>query len=117
MNSDAIGLRFFTGPGTVTSSGRPSAFESVDQSGMIARLDQTEDDDLDSPFFDADIVAVENASTRSFDIGIRTIGSEPGTASADQEPPVVHEPALPGPWSHDERTRAAFITGGPAALD
>jgi hypothetical protein len=120
MTSDAIGLRFFTGQGTVTSTGRPSAFATVDQTDMIARLDATEDDDLDSPFFGADMVAVENASTRSFDIGIRTIGSTDvpakegegeGTAS-----PALHDAAMPGRWSHDDRTRAAFIVGGPAAL-
>lgn len=120
MTSDAIGLRFFTGPGTVTSSGRPSAFAPVDQTDMIARLNATEDDDLDSPFFGADIVAVENASTRSFDIGIRTIGVADDAAAegaADSPAPAaVHDAALPGRWSHDDRTRAAFIVGGPAAL-
>lgn len=120
MTSDAIGLRFFTGPGTVTSSGRPSAFAPVDQTEMIARLEATEDDDLDSPFFGADIVAVENASTRSFDIGIRTVGvgDDPAAIAATEAvvPPGVHDAALPGRWSHDDRTRAAFIVGGPAAL-
>lgn len=121
MTSDAMGLRFFTGPGNVTSSGSPSAFASVDQAEMIARLDDTDDDDLDSAFFGADIVAVENASTRSFDIGIRTIAASPETdGGADPAPapagPSVSDAAMPGRWSEDDRSRSAFITGGPAAL-
>ncbi len=119
MTSDAIGLRFFTGPGNVTSSGHPSAFASVDQAAMIARLDETDDDDLDSAFFGADIVAVENASTRSFDIGIRTIAASPEAAGGSPAQPAqasVPETALTGRWSQDDSTRAAFITGGPAAL-
>jgi hypothetical protein len=119
MTSDAIGLRFFTGPGNVTSSGHPSAFASVDQAAMIARLDETDDDDLDSAFFGADIVAVENASTRSFDIGIRMIAAAPeagGGSPAQAVPATVPDTALTGRWSRDDTTRAAFITGGPAAL-
>lgn len=135
MTGDDIGLSFFTQHAPRTPSGKPSVFGPVDQDALISRIDAVDEDDLDSTFFGDSILDVENASTRAFDIGIRTLGSDPHqprprggavptasivltTAQIDSSPaPAVNpiEIPVPGPLG-DDAARTAFILGGPAGL-
>lgn len=56
---------------------RPSTvFGAPDQEEMVARLDAVADDDLDSDFFAADVAHAEDAGSRLFDVGIRTLANE-----------------------------------------
>ena len=129
MTGDDIGLSFFTQHGPIAPSGKPSAFGPVDQEALIARIDSVDDDDLSSTFFGDSILDVENAATRSFDIGIRTLGTtnppprpaaEPlTTAGIDASPAPARDPVevpVAGNLSDDAAARSAFILGGPAGL-
>ena len=124
MSQDDIGLQFFTAEQRGPSPA--SVFGKVDQDEIIARIDDVQDDDLDSTFFGDSIQEVEDAATRAFDIGIRTLTNEPQPAGApafDAPPP----PQMPMPdqgggsteiisgaaLKQDERARRAFILGGP----
>lgn len=133
MTGDEMGLSFFAPHSPIPPSGRPSAFGPVDQVAVIARIDAVDDDDLDSTFFGEAIIDVENASTRSFDIGIRMLGDAgpahdrraPAgavpltTAGIDATPAPAANPAeLPvvGRLGSDAAARSAFILYGPAGL-
>ncbi len=133
MTGDEMGLSFFAPHSPIPPSGRPSAFAPVDQDAVIARIDAVDDDDLDSTFFGEAIIDVENASTRSFDIGIRMLGdAEPGldgpssatvlpltTVGIDATPaPAANPTELPvvGRLGSDAAARSAFILHGPAGL-
>lgn len=136
MTGDDFGLAFFTQDGR-TSADRPSVFSAVDQGDMIARLDATLEDDLESPFFDDSIQEVEDAALRMFDIGIRSITDDPSSQAAPGgfgavgprdsgrvagheetvDAPVISSVVSPaGDLAHDAQARAAFTLGGPAAL-
>ena len=132
MTDDEIGLSFFTQHGPAAPTGRPSAFGPVDQEAVIARIDAVDEDDLTSSFFGDSLLDVENAATRSFDIGIRTLGSDARpaaepvsarvpltTAGIDASPAPAADPIevpVVGVLARDEDARSAFILGGPAGL-
>jgi hypothetical protein len=109
---------------------KPSVFGVQDQGEIISRIDSIEDDDLTSSFFGDSIADVEEAATRMFDVGIRTITDEPAPtsqafgvaaaapaaaepASGQGRPPSV---AVSGSLEDDEAARAAFVLGGPTAV-
>jgi hypothetical protein len=112
------------------AAGKPSVFGVQNQDELISRIDATEDDDLGSSFFGDSIADVEEAATRMFDVGIRTLTDEPAPQSqafgvaaaaasgagpaADQGRPSPV--TVTGPLEADETARAAFILGGPAAV-
>lgn len=127
MNPEELGLSFFTEHGSTTSSGQPSAFAAPDQDEVIARIDAVEDDDLESTFFRDSIVDVENASTRSFDIGVRMLTVDtpltapvPATTEGIDATPAVEASPLElpvvGRLASDNQARVAFILGGPSAV-
>lgn len=128
MTDDEIGLSFFTQHATPAPSGKPSAFGPVDQDALIARLDDTDEDDLTSTFFADSLLDVENASTRAFDIGIRVHGHDRAptpsnppltTAGIDASPAPAADPVevpVAGRLADDAEARSAFILGGPAGL-
>jgi hypothetical protein len=129
MTGDDIGLNFFTQHSSPTPSSKASAFGPVDQDAMIARIDTVEEDDLSSTFFGDSLLDVERASTRAFDIGIRVHGTTPDaaaprgaamtTAGIDDSPAPAADPVevpVVGGLADDDRSRAAFILGGPAGL-
>ena len=114
MTGDDIGLSFFTQHAPLAPSGKPSAFGPVDQDRVIARID-------------------ENAATRSFDIGIRMLGTDHHrqapveaapplpltTAGIDASPAPAADPVevpVAGRLMDDQVARSAFILGGPGAL-
>lgn len=128
MTGDEIGLNFFIDEGRSKGAEQPSVFGAVDQEAIIAKLDTNEDDDLGSDFFGDSIAEVEDAAVRMFDVGIRTItqdGPPPSTgpafgATVPQAAPAGAEPdavTVAGHLADDPVARAAFILGGPAALD
>ena len=106
---------------------RRTVFGAPDQDAMISKIDAVSDDDLASSFFENSIQDVEDAAVRMFDIGIRTLtddSSVPMAAfgarpTAADQPGVVDQPVAPGADGRfaDPAVRAAFILGGPAALD
>ncbi|MDO8308329.1 MAG: hypothetical protein Q7V58_08235 [Actinomycetota bacterium] len=133
MTGDEMGLSFFAPHSPIPPSGRPSAFAPVDQNAVIARIDAVDDDDLDSTFFGEAIIDVENAATRSFDIGIRMLGdADPAhygqspveaspltTAGIDATPaPAANPTEVPvvGRLGLGTAARSAFILHGPAGL-
>jgi hypothetical protein len=108
------------------SAARPSVFSGIDQEAIIARLDDVQDDDLDSSFFAEAMVDVENASTRAFDIGVRAgepvppapapVGTTPFTTAGLDATPAAREDDVLGATHEARDERTAFILGGPGAL-
>jgi hypothetical protein len=107
-----------------------TVFQAPDQAEMIARLDAVADDDVDSTFFPAVPPAHEDAAARMFDLGLRTLAEAadappagPFVEGAGGSEPVRHVDAgavassRGGVDFSDPATRAAFILGGPAALN
>jgi len=133
VTGDDIGLSFFTQHAPLAPSGKPSAFGPVDQDRVIARIDAVDEDDLTSSFFGDSLLDVENAATRSFDIGIRMLGTDQHrqapaeaapalpltTAGIDASPAPAADPVevpVAGRRMDDAVARSAFILGGPGAL-
>ena len=125
MTPDDIGLSFFTADQQSKDPGSTSVFGAVDQERMIAHIDDVEDDDLDSSFFSDSMKDVEDAATRVFDVGIRTLTDEPRTPQASttfgaaQTAPVrpagAQNPAVSDEsLENNEQARRSFILGGPA---
>jgi thiamine pyrophosphate-dependent acetolactate synthase large subunit-like protein len=123
VTADEIGLHFFTADEKGNQPASASVFGPVDQEEIIARIDDVEDDDLDSPFFADSMKEVEDAATRSFDVGIRTLtddpaggraafGSSAGIGSHVAEP-GAHAPISAEQLKQDDRARRDFILGGP----
>jgi hypothetical protein len=89
---------------------------------VISRLDANDDDDLDSDFFGDSLQDVEDAATRMFDVGIRTITNDHPTAPASAFDGPTAEAGraghndLPGVLGTDAEARRAFILGGPEAI-
>jgi hypothetical protein len=131
MSQDEIGLQYFTADQRPGGTPAPSVFGKVDQAEMISRIDSVEEDDLHSTFFGDSMEDVEDAATRLFDVGIRTITHESrpvdapafGTSSVaaattSASASGVAPSAAPSgdDLENDERVRRAFILGGPAGL-
>ncbi len=123
MTQDEIGLQYFTGDQKAKPPAAPSVFGAVDQDEIIARIDNTPDDDLESSFFDDSMTEVEEAATRSFDVGIRTLTHEAprdgartsfAASSGDGLAALPTGPITASMLSSDERARQAFILGGPS---
>jgi len=125
MTPDDIGLNFFTADQQSKEPAVASVFGAVDQDRMIAHIDDVEDDDLDSSFFSDSMKDVEDAATRVFDVGIRTLTDEPrtprasstfGTAPPAQAPQPGGQaaPVSAASLQTDEKARRSFILGGPA---
>jgi hypothetical protein len=128
VTDDEIGLHFFTADQKNKQPASGSVFGPVDQAEIIARIDSIEDDDLDSSFFADSMKEVEDAATRSFDVGIRTLTDEPpagggrptfgaaagSTAGVDAAP---HAPISGDQLKSDDQARRSFILGGPTGTD
>ncbi len=126
MTGDAIGLSFFTDGERPSRPARPSVFGVLDQDEVTARFDLVADDDLESTFFGSTIQEVEDAATRIFDVGIRTVTNDvdpspqsTAFAGAVQAPARAEE--LPAADASellvtDTGARREFILGGPAGL-
>ena len=125
MTPDDIGLSFFTADQQSKEPGVVSVFGAVDQERMIAHIDDVEDDDLDSSFFSDSMKDVEDAATRAFDVGIRTLTDEPRTPSASTTfgattPAAARQSGAQATavsaesLKTDEGARRSFILGGPA---
>jgi hypothetical protein len=118
-----------TGDDGIQPPEKPSVFGAPDQADIIARIDATNEDDLSSSFFDNSIQDVEDAAVRMFDIGIRTITDDPASpagfgtpaagSAAARVPSATQQPVAAGADGRfdDPAVRAAFILGGPAALE
>jgi hypothetical protein len=128
VTEDDIGLHFFTADQKGKQSNGASVFGPVDQDEIIARIDSVEDDDLDSSFFADSMKEVEDAATRSFDVGIRTLTDEPhagggrpafGVSASDAAGmvPGPHAPISSDQLKQDDQARRAFILGGPTGTD
>jgi hypothetical protein len=81
-----------------------SVFAVRDQDQVIAQIDTVSEDDLSSTFFGDSIDEVEDAATRMFDVGIRTL--------AHDTPPGARSGAFAGEPTGSPGTTAA---GSPAA--
>jgi hypothetical protein len=131
VTGDEIGLGFYTDDESQGRPGKPSVFGVPDQTATIARIDAVSDDDMDSSFFADSIQDVEDAATRVFDIGVRTIAHdgttvEPVMSFGAPRPqpaatllvpaPLIAPVRVTVPMGADEAGRRAFILGGPAAI-
>jgi len=128
VTDDDIGLHFFTADQKAKQPASASVFGPVDQDEIIARIDSVEDDDLDSSFFADSMKDVEDAATRSFDVGIRTLTDEPrrgderqafGVTADDASRAVVaaHAAISGEELKQDDQARKSFILGGPTGTD
>ena len=125
MTPDDIGLSFYTADQQSKEPSVASVFGAVDQARMIAHIDDVDDDDLDSSFFSDSMKDVEDAATRVFDVGIRTLTDEPRPPQASKtfgagpavpaRPAGAQDPAVSAEsLQNNEQARRSFILGGPA---
>ena len=127
MTEDEIGLHFFTADQKAKQPASASVFGPVDQNEIIARIEAVEDDDLDSSFFADSMKEVEDAATRSFDVGIRTLTDGPASraprpafgtsADGSSAAPGPHAPISSDQLKQDDQARRAFILGGPTGTE
>ncbi|MEI6362931.1 MAG: hypothetical protein WCP95_12445 [Actinomycetes bacterium] len=128
MSEDEIGLHFFTSDQKNKQPASGSVFGPVDQAEIIARIDSIEDDDLDSSFFADSMKDVEDAATRSFDVGIRTLTDNPpagggrptfgaGTGATGDADTGPHAPISGDQLKQDDQARRSFILGGPTGSE
>ena len=99
--------------------------EFEQQHGAEPDIDDVDDDDLDSSFFSDSMKDVEDAATRVFDVGIRTLTDEPrppqasttfgAGPAAPARPAGAQDPAVSAEsLQNNEQARRSFILGGPA---
>lgn len=108
-------LQFFGDGAERKATSGHSVFRSVDQDSVLNRLGEGSDGE-DSDFFEGVIPQGAPTTTRSVDVGIRTVvgGAEPA-AKEEEEPmpaPRTTSPAL----AEDAEARWRFILEGPASL-
>lgn len=96
------------------SRGAPqeSVFGAVDQRAMMERLDTLEDEELVDGYLEADFGQAERASTRSLEIGIRTLMGPEVTSGGGGAVPTAPIAGVPD----SVEARRAFVLGGPARL-
>jgi hypothetical protein len=123
-------------PADDTADRPATVFGYVDQSAVIKKIDQVDDDDLASCFFGDSLQDVENAGVNIFDIGIQDDVTATGPNAVTPfgtpnfgpssttpaptvipTPPPVDQPAPTVPVNDvDAQARQAFILGGPPAM-
>lgn len=107
-------LQFFGDGAERKATGGHSVFRSVDQDSVLDRLAEGSDGE-ESGFFEGTIPQGASSTTRSVEVGIRTVVGGAAPAAEAEEPtpaPRTTSPVL----AEDAEARWRFILEGPASL-